>query len=75
MLLRDRFPVVSHVSRTNVPTTVVYGTADTVVPPAHSEAVAKAARARIVTVDADHNDLVLLDGATLIDAVRDLRGA
>ena len=73
MLLRDRFPVLDHVRPLNVPTTVVYGTADTVVPPAQSSEVAKAARARVVTVDADHNDRVLLDGQALIDAVVRLR--
>ena len=75
MLLRDHFPVAAQVARIDVPTTVVYGTADIVVPPSQSETVAKAARARVVTVDADHNDRALLDGAALIDAVRDLRRA
>ena len=68
-LLRDRFPVAEHVARISVPTTVVYGTADTVVPPSQSLIVAKAAHASPVAVDADHNDRVLLDGEALIDAV------
>jgi fermentation-respiration switch protein FrsA (DUF1100 family) len=72
LLLRDRFPVAEHVARTGVPTTVVYGTADTVVPPEQSLAVAKAANASVVAVDADHNDRVLLDGKALIDAVVEL---
>ncbi|HEX6339540.1 alpha/beta hydrolase [Umezawaea sp.] len=69
LLLRDRFPVAEHVARAGVPTTVVYGTADTVVPPPLSLVVARAARASVVAVDADHNDRVLLDGTALVDAV------
>jgi fermentation-respiration switch protein FrsA (DUF1100 family) len=69
LLLRDRFPVAEHVARAGVPTTVVYGTADTVVPPAQSLVVAEAAGASVVAVDADHNDRVLLDGGELIGAV------
>jgi fermentation-respiration switch protein FrsA (DUF1100 family) len=69
LLLRDRFPVADHVAAANVPTTVVYGTADTVVPPEQSLIVAHAAHATTVPVDADHNDRVLLDGEALIDAV------
>ena len=40
LLLKDRFPVVEHVRRIQVPTTVVYGSADSVVPPEQSRAVA-----------------------------------
>jgi pimeloyl-ACP methyl ester carboxylesterase len=69
LLLRDRFPVAEHVATTTVPTTVVYGTADTVVPPAQSLTVAHAAHATTVPVDADHNDRVLLDGPALVNAV------
>lgn len=69
-LLRDRYPVAEHAAEVAVPTTVVYGTADTVIPPEQSRAVAEAARAGQVAVpDADHNDRVLLDGAALVTAV------
>jgi fermentation-respiration switch protein FrsA (DUF1100 family) len=74
-LLRDRFPVAELVSRVAVPTTVVYGTRDTVVPPQQSRAVAAAAAGttRLVAVEgADHNDRVLLDGTQLIDATVEL---
>ncbi len=74
-LLRDRYPVTEQIARLHVPTTVVYGTADTVVPPAQSRAVAAAAAElhRLVAVEgADHNDAALLDGAGLVGAVRDL---
>jgi pimeloyl-ACP methyl ester carboxylesterase len=76
-LLRDRYPVVEHISRVNVPTTVVYGSSDGIVPPEQSRAVAEAARGptTLVAIEgADHNDLALLNGRELIDAVVDLAG-
>ncbi len=75
MLLKDRFPVVEHVRRIHVPTTVVYGSADSIVPAEQSRAVAAAAAGETTTVEvrgADHNDAVLLDGKLLVDAVVDL---
>lgn len=74
-LLRDRHQVAERLRRVDVPTAVVYGTADSIVPPAQSRAVADAAAGptRVVVVEgADHNDRVLLDGDQLIDAVADL---
>jgi pimeloyl-ACP methyl ester carboxylesterase len=74
-VLRDRYPLVEHLRRLAVPVTVVLGTADTIVPPGQSRAVAAAAPRlrRLVEVEqADHNDLVLLDGDALVDAVVDL---
>jgi pimeloyl-ACP methyl ester carboxylesterase len=76
-LLRDRYPVAETVARLDVPTTVVYGTADTIVPPEQSRAVAGAAPRlhRLVAVpDADHNDPVLLGGPEVIRAVAELAG-
>ncbi|WP_410636237.1 alpha/beta hydrolase [Amycolatopsis sp. cmx-4-83] len=73
LLLRDRFPVEEQVARVRVPTTVVLGGADSIVPPSQSRAVAAAAAARVVEIPgADHNDPALLDGPELIDAVRAL---
>ncbi|MGH8793391.1 MAG: alpha/beta hydrolase, partial [Stackebrandtia sp.] len=43
MLLSDRFPVADDVVRAEVPLTVVYGTADSVIPPDHSRQVVDAA--------------------------------
>lgn len=72
-LLLERFPVVEHVARVRASVTVVYGTADSVVPPEQSRAVAVAAGARTVEVPgADHNDLVLLTGPAVVDAVVEL---
>lgn len=75
LLLRDRYPVVDGIATVRVPTTVVYGTGDSIVPPAQSRQVAEAAGgpARIVAVPgADHNDPALLDGPQLIGAIVDL---
>ena len=74
-LLRDRYPVVEQLARVDVPTAVVYGTADSIVPPEQSRAVAEAARGctRLVEVPgADHNDPLLLDGDALVAAVLEL---
>lgn len=74
-LLRDRFPVAERVAALRVPTVVVYGTADTIVPPEQSRAVARAAAGRVTLVEvpgAGHNDLRLLDGPELVAAVTDL---
>jgi fermentation-respiration switch protein FrsA (DUF1100 family) len=74
-LLRDRYPVAEHVARVQVPTTVVYGSRDSIVPPEQSRAVAAAAAGlhRLVEVPgADHNDAVLLDGEAVVAAVVEL---
>ena len=71
-LLRDRYPVADEIATVQVPVTVVYGGADSVVPPAQSRRVAAAAPALHALVEvpgADHNDRALLDGPALIDAV------
>ncbi|WP_100501063.1 alpha/beta hydrolase [Geodermatophilus chilensis] len=76
-LLRDRYPVAERIATIRVPTTVVLGDADSIVPPAQSRAVAAAAADlhRLVEVPgADHNDRVLLDGGALVDAVVELAG-
>jgi hypothetical protein len=58
-----------------VPTVVVLGTSDRIVPPEQSRAVAEAAPGlqRLVEVaGADHNDLALLNGRQLVEAVVDV---
>ncbi|MFD1815607.1 alpha/beta hydrolase [Rhodococcus gannanensis] len=70
-LLRDRFAVADAVSRVDRPTTVVYGTADDIVPPAESVAVAEAARGSVELVVLEgigHNDDVMF-GAGVASAV------
>lgn len=76
-LLRDRFPVTGRIAAVRVPTVVVYGTADTIVPPEQSRAVARAAGGPVTVVEvpgAGHNDLRLLDGPELVNAVVELAG-
>ena len=78
LLLRDHYPVAEQLGRIRVPTTVVYGSADSIVPPAQSRAVADAAARlhRLVGVPgADHNDPVLLDGDAVVSAVVELARA
>ncbi|MGH3947156.1 MAG: alpha/beta hydrolase [Pseudonocardiaceae bacterium] len=75
LLLRDRFPVTELIGQVQVPTVVVYGSADTIVPPEQSAAVAAAAGGPVRTVEvagADHNDAALLEGNELVAAVLDL---
>jgi pimeloyl-ACP methyl ester carboxylesterase len=73
LLLRDRFPVRDSVARLRVPTVVVLGTADSIIPPAQSREVASAAGAKLIEIaGADHNDPVLLEGPQVIDAVKSL---
>jgi pimeloyl-ACP methyl ester carboxylesterase len=74
-LLQDRYPLARQLATVPVPVTVVYGSEDSIVPPAQSRAVARAAPAlrRLIEVTgADHNDRALLDGHALITAIVDL---
>lgn len=74
-LLRDRYPLADHLAGVQAPTTVVYGSRDSIVPPTQSRAVAAVAaeETRVVEiVGADHNDLALLEGEKLIEAVVEL---
>ena len=75
LLLRDRYPLAEYLAEVEVPTVVVYGSRDSIVPPGQSRAVADEARklARVVEVkDANHNDRALLDGEELISAIIEL---
>jgi uncharacterized protein len=72
LLLRDRYPLAEQLARVDVPTTIVYGADDAIVPAQLSRAVAAAAAGptRLVEIEyADHNDRALLDGPELIAAV------
>lgn len=69
-LLKDRYPVVEDLSRTDVPVTVIYGDDDTIVPTALSKQVAASAPNLVeeLEVTGDHNDAVMY-GAQVADAV------
>ena len=74
-LLWDQYALAERLSRIRVPTTVVYGSADGIVPTEQSRAVAAAAGgpAQLVEVPgADHNDRSLLNGPDLLRAVLEL---
>jgi fermentation-respiration switch protein FrsA (DUF1100 family) len=67
-LLRDRYPATRHLAGLTVPVTVIYGGADTIVPPELSSAVSE--RARFVRLPhADHNDAALTHGPEVVAAV------
>jgi fermentation-respiration switch protein FrsA (DUF1100 family) len=70
-LLRDTYPLAQTIATIDVPTLVVLGTRDTIVPAEQSRAVARAAAGptRVVEIEgADHNDPSLLTGAQVVDA-------
>lgn len=70
-LLRDRFPVVEHLTTSDVPVTIIYGDRDSVVPTRLSARVADQAPSlaeRVVLAGADHNDPVMF-GSPVADAV------
>lgn len=77
-LLRDRYPVAERVADLDLPTAVVYGTDDGIVPPELSHEVAAASAGLVAThpvPGADHNDRALLDGDAVVTAVRDVVAA
>lgn len=75
-LLWDELPVRDLVATLDLPVTVIYGDADTIIEPQQSRDVAAAnPRSVLVTVPAaDHNDPELAAGPAVIDAVRDAVG-
>ena len=78
LLLRDRYPLAEQLATVPVPTTVIFGSADSVVPAAQSRSVADRAAGPVRVVEiagADHNDAVLTHGADLVAAVVDLADA
>lgn len=73
-LLRDRYPSESTISGLDVPTLVVAGTEDTVVPVSQSlriHAAVPEPKQLVVLEGVDHNDFALLAGTELIDSVTD----
>ncbi|MEU4289548.1 alpha/beta fold hydrolase [Kribbella sp. NPDC026596] len=72
LLLRDEFPLTKQLANVRAPVTVIYGSADSVVPPDQSRDVAQSAATLKDLVEipgADHNDPVLVHGAQVVAAV------
>lgn len=71
MLLRDRYPLAMHLRNVRCPVTVVYGSADSIVPAAESRAVAQVrpGTTELAVANAGHNDLALLDGPEVVESV------
>ena len=72
LLLRDRLPVAETLAGVRVPTVVLYGTADSIVPAEQSREVAERAGGvvDVIAVErADHNDPALFDGPTVVSAL------
>jgi uncharacterized protein len=72
MLLRERLPVADLIGRVRVPTVVILGTEDSIVPAEQSIQVAACAGGpvRVFTIEgADHNDPALFDGPQVVEAV------
>lgn len=75
LLLRDRYPVLETVADVRVPTLVIFGTADSLVPPEQSRTVADAAAGPVEVLaitGAEHNDPDFLDGADMINSIVEL---
>lgn len=74
-LLRDRYPLLDHLSRVHTPVAVVYGTADEIVPAEQSRAVAAAGHEVIGVHEvarAHHNHASLVHGAVLVEIAAEL---
>jgi pimeloyl-ACP methyl ester carboxylesterase len=74
-LLWDRFPVAERLATVDVPTAVVYGSRDSIVPPEQSREVAQRAAGPVQVTEiagADHNDPVMFGGPELVSAVLSL---
>jgi pimeloyl-ACP methyl ester carboxylesterase len=77
LLLRDKFPLLDHLANVKPPTTVIYGSADSIVPPEQSRQVAEAAPTLKDLVEipgANHNDAALVHGPEVVAAVVRLAG-
>lgn len=71
-LLWDRYPVAEQLAKVDVPTAVIYGSRDSIVPPEQSREVARRAGGPVRLTEiagADHNDEALASGPELVSAV------
>ncbi|QVQ50805.1 alpha/beta hydrolase [Spiractinospora alimapuensis] len=75
LLLRDRYPIEDQIRALEVPTTVVYGDADSVILPEESRRVAAAVPnlvEEVVFEGTDHNDPEMFHSPRLVEAVEHL---
>lgn len=71
-LLWDRYPTIDRVPEISVPTTIIYGEHDSIVPPEQSQEVAAASanlHEELEIAGADHNDVAMFTGTELIEAI------
>lgn len=74
-VLRDTFPVAEQMAQVDAPVAVIYGDADSIVPPEQSRAVAQASRDagndtyELPVTGADHNDAHLAHGPEVAEAL------
>ena len=74
-LLRDRYESIRHISRIACPLLVIAGDADRIIPVEQSRALydaAGSAKTLVIVPGADHNDLSLLAGPVMIEAIVNL---
>lgn len=72
LLLKDRYPSDERIGSIEVPTLVIFGSADSIVPPSQSRAIFDAspgAKRLVVIEGADHNDGVLTSGGRVLAEV------
>jgi fermentation-respiration switch protein FrsA (DUF1100 family) len=73
LLLKDRYPSDERIGSIDVPTLVIFGSADSIVPPSQSRAIYDAVPGpkRLVVIEgADHNDAILTSGGRVLAEVR-----
>jgi len=74
LLLADRYPSIDRIARFDGPLLIIAGARDRIVPPEQSRRLYDASSSRqkrFLLIDgADHNDMTLLAGSELIDAMR-----
>jgi fermentation-respiration switch protein FrsA (DUF1100 family) len=71
-LLRDRYESIRHISRIACPLLIIAGDADRIIPVEQSRELYEAARSAktlVIVPGADHNDLALLAGPVMIEAI------
>ena len=69
----DKFPTIQRIDKINCPLLILHGTCDQTIPFSHSEALFAAAREPkqlVAIAEANHNNLLWVDGTTYINAIQ-----